>query len=365
MLLEEKNLSEDCQAEMYLRAFAKSSSRVRYVIIAIAVTSILIFVGFINSREGGWTNNRLRLAHIALDSLFPEPHSEAEAAEPDSEDKAAASLTLSSPSYDERSRQRALDWVQRRNLYSRPALEHRMEELERAQIDNVIIMRMPVLGLAFDVNDLGMFSGIALSVLLIMLTFSIARYRENLFLSLWKAKEICRQEGRQDAGDSKANLLYHSLAMTQVFSSPLTLARWRRGRISQLVTICTFMIPLPVQLLIFCHDFSTMNLGSLFSNSLTAFSMIAQAVSILVVVTLCVVCLVYARANERQWRKAFFMINPSLKQVPCPSWWERVEIAKPRHDYQGLIVKARSAGLQDLSPKGSPGGSLRSAEATP
>src|SRR5207244_3239164 len=85
----------------------------------------------------------------------------------------------------------------------------------------------PIPGVSIDINDLGLLSGIALCLLMTIVLVCVAREHENVFLSLYKVRMICSEE--QEAcsiGDSRANLLYHALAMTQVHNSPPTLARW-------------------------------------------------------------------------------------------------------------------------------------------
>ncbi len=355
-------LPEECQVEHYVEALKNASARVRHVMVTLTIASILIFVGYSNSRRDSWFAARIELARASADAWGPDTtdlntvfdglrveirEKEAVRDGDGDGDKQTSGKTYSmlldtdlttAPQIDDLGdkglKGRVAQWIQNRNITSRSSIEDIIRIMEEARTENAVVMRMPILGLAFDVNDLGLFSGISFVVLMIMLIFSLSRYHESLFLSLWKVRQICKDERRPCDRGSEANLVYHSLAMAQVFSKPPSLARPTGGGGRSLSRII-LIVPLLIQGLIFWHDSNTMDIGQMFNDQSTATSIGAQLFCIAVVLILTLICLAYTRSSEIRWRNTFLAINPCLKGVRQPSWLEWVALRKPKMDYEG------------------------------
>ncbi|HEX3130631.1 MAG TPA: hypothetical protein VH394_25055, partial [Thermoanaerobaculia bacterium] len=255
---------EEYEFETYIRSFTTASDRVRHVIFVSLIASILAFAAHRNSMHDGWMYRRIDLAR-----LFQKEHLAI-----DGENKVVlcrAKITpLSTKSTEEEKQKRreatehcndlesAIAWFQGSG-HSLKSFQYALAELERAKVAESQIVEVPFLGIEFDINDLGTFSSIGLSIIAIVLCYSMARHHENLFLCLWKVRRLGESEARYNDGQSKANFLYHALAMAQVFSRPPTLARWGKHYMSRIAPVALFFVPVAVQIVIFSYDLASIN----------------------------------------------------------------------------------------------------------
>lgn len=172
---------------------------------------------------------------------------------------------------------------------------------------------------------------------------------ENLFLALWKIRRVFDPEKKED-GQSLANLLYHALAMAELFSTPPSLARWRwRGGFT-LFSIVVF-IPFVLQCFILVHDLVTIDYGLLISKSMAISSISIQAICVLVVLLLATCCFIYSRSMDIQWAGTFNYINPSFEKYPQPSWWEWVRLRKFQMNYPAHLEELRTRRLREIEEK--------------
>jgi hypothetical protein len=89
--------------------------------------------------------------------------------------------------------------------------QHFHQKLLDLRAENVLYIRIPILGVAFDINDLGIFGGLAMAILLLWLRFSLWNERHNL--------QLCMDEA--NPGDMKA--VYRYLSMRQLLTIPPSL----------------------------------------------------------------------------------------------------------------------------------------------
>jgi len=300
----------DFELTTYIDIFKTSSNRVRYLILILTIASVLVFTGIMNSRRGGWLNQRVVLARVALrHEVWKDP-----------KDRKAQVPGFIQDSVNQV--RAAGEWAKRYSLDSDCAIQKRLEEMEKSHIQNALVMKMPILGLSFDVNDLGTFSGIAFVVLMLLLLTSLSHQHQNLILCLWRVRGICDNEKGLDKQDSRANLLYHGLAMTQVLAHPPTLARWRRGAVRHLPKLF-FLPPVSTQLLTASYDSMTFDFGQQLRGSFWAWAGLGwEWIAFLVVLTFALICGLYSQASNARWENTFAYINPSWwRNKPQVSWW--------------------------------------------
>ena len=144
----ELKLMKDSDPGLYVvDSFIKSSHLVRYSIITITITSILLFVGHHNSESDSWFNSRMRLAYTALhEKVWTYP-----------EGKLSGEKEL------------ARIWAKARNLESEDEVKDHIRTLEDARTGRLLLVQIPFFGVNHDVNDLGFFGSIALLILMLML----------------------------------------------------------------------------------------------------------------------------------------------------------------------------------------------------
>jgi len=228
-------------------------------------------------------------------------------------------------------------------------------------VDEMVLVNLPLLGISVDVNDFGLLGGITLTLLMALLLLSIRRMDENLYLAIFKIRRLHEEEERREDGDSRANLLYHALAMGQVFYHPPTLARWRIGRwqgLMQQTIRLVLLIPFFVHAWTVYGNAKTLYIAIWYRDGgIPFYRLMTQFLLLCVIGALVVACCWYARASEQRWRHAFFFVNPHhtlMKPTPLGRWlrltshWSKEE-KKLRAMLAGALVK-------EINPNASPNG---------
>jgi len=149
--------------EFYLDSNTHASTRVRSVLTLLVTATILTIMGLFNSCKSSWMTQRLKANfsydewryYIAQkyidDTIFLENIGYKRKG--DVLSKIPLSASIDSSLHDA--------WKNFRNSYY------------RSYIDNELNIRIPFFGVAFDINDLGLFAGIGLSAIFILLYMSL------------------------------------------------------------------------------------------------------------------------------------------------------------------------------------------------
>jgi hypothetical protein len=313
-------LGEDFEIDQYIHAFATSSDRVRYVILISAVASVLVFAAFWNSKENSWWNVRSRAARTAVrNQVWDNLKARLEICYK----KGPNAAGFSDPCEDI---EQISGWLPA-SRHGKQSLEAHLSELEKVRANDILMVSVPFLGIRFDINDLGAFSAIGLAMICTMLCFAMARQHENLYLCLWKVRRIAERERLPDDGESRANFLYHSLAMAQVFTRPPTLSRWKPRLLNRLAARGLLFVPVAVQSLILFYDAKTFWRAWGLNSRAAVNTMALQIVFFTFMVGSIIIAFLYSRAADQRWRRTFFAINPTLLDTDQPSWWEWVKVS--------------------------------------
>jgi hypothetical protein len=195
------------------------------------------------------------------------------------------------------------------------------EEYLKQYTDRATLATSPIPGVWIDANDIGIIGGVTLILLMAVLVFCVMREHENLHLALYKVRRLHDSEaesGESDHGDSKANFLYHALAMRQVLSSPPTLARWNRNAIFTLpFFLLVFLMPTIGYGFVVRTNWATAPVGSLYNVNIWALNAV-QFLLLGVLLVLSMTALLHARAMSKRWERAFRRINPRRVLVQQP-----------------------------------------------
>jgi hypothetical protein len=321
----------ELEFEQYIHSYGAASRRVRWIVIILTMALLLILNGWWSLRDNGWFKARA--------FNFPDQISATGAP--------IEVLPNLDPDAAQRWRKASGGVSAHRSLSDLSAAQLKVvhDEYLRQMVRHAIVMTVPVLGLHFDVNDLGVIGGLSLSLLMLLLYISIARETELLFLSLWRVEQLASDKN-QDRGDSSANFLYHSLAMEQVLSRPPTLARWHwRGWTSHAWTRALFFLPFAVHLVVVVHNLRTLPRSAALHTTWYTRGMKLQVVWAVVLLALGFICSRYAVANQQRWAKSFRRVNPRRSYSPQPGWWEWLRVRRPTRPWQqkGLMLPKEEA----------------------
>src|SRR5262249_6397538 len=148
----------DSSIEKVCETSNATSSSTRSILYVLMLVSVLAIIASINSYEWGyinnWTTSRMERNENAIEAILD-----------------TLILTHGTPlSYQD-------------SVYNAYRLEQRKKRLEnniRNEMDNVHMVKIPILGNSFDINDLGLIGGIAIFVLMFILRFTLTREASNL-----------------------------------------------------------------------------------------------------------------------------------------------------------------------------------------
>jgi hypothetical protein len=292
----QKKVTDEFEWKQSLETFTDSSDRGRYLMVVIVVAFFFCMICWLDSRQGSWIAGRVIHTRRAIQYQVWDP------ASPFRSKKSFPSLKA---------------WAETYHLHSRELLMSYLSKLEEMEAQTAYSVRIPFVGISFDVNDLGTVVGLSFLFLTLVLLASTYREHENLYLCLWKVRKMFEAERKPNIGLSESNLLYHALAMAQVFTNPPTLGRWRRNRLYYLPYLIFFLPVLP-ESLILGNDLSTVDLGEALSTPATYVSLSIQVLCISLGLVVSVFCVLYERSSAIRWRSTFYLINPKYRNLEQP-----------------------------------------------
>ena len=192
----------------YLDAAGDAAKRTRTVTIVLVVASVLAFVGLLNSLPDGWIVERLKTLSKAGVALNKPPDTIMDTEDTRSIAYLEEKIGPKPPRYKD-------DEDKKNNIETEQYKQYKDQYKElyiamvRIYADNTFTIRVPFFGIGFDINYLGLLSGLGFVIILILFRFSITRELDNLKLSFEVAKK------RTSLWE-----FYHLLAMRQVLTIP-------------------------------------------------------------------------------------------------------------------------------------------------
>jgi len=266
-----------------------TSSSTRSVLYVLLLVSILAIIATINSYNWGfitnWTSTRMARNESAIESIL---------------DTMIASHGT---------RQNYAD-----SLYNAYGLEQRKKRLEnniRNEMDNVHMVKIPILGNAFDINDLGLIGGIAIFVMMFILRFTLTREASNLKIALQsiterypdnansnlfddfietatsaKTKETTFTEWLASINHTRRQHHYNFLSMNEIFTiPPLEVEEGKQElRTGQKLVKNLFWFPAVIYILVVANDILSVPDGWAISKSNTALLLGSEALFLFLIV---------------------------------------------------------------------------------
>lgn len=283
--------------KLYLDAFSRASARVRFVLIATVLASILVFVGGWNSWKLSWQVSRISHLRTAVEyELWNET------VNPD--------LTAE----EERRIERAKRFLAARLLTSETSIRELHGRYQSYMVQHVSSVAVPFLGIVMDVNDLGIFGGLAFTLLLMWAAFSIYQSKRILEVSYRGYKQLLTKPGLEEA-----KVAYHGFTITQVFSVPPTVVRPHPSWVHWLPRTL-FVLPLLVHLAVTGYDIYSKEFAYSVNLAHTRVLFTCEALFGLVIAFLVVLCLRGEAAIDKLWNQAFkdLKVGP-LDSGPLPA----------------------------------------------
>jgi len=291
-----KDLPENIK--IALEAAAESAQRCRWTILVLVTASVLAFMASWNSLDRSW----IRIRQARLDDAV--------------DHWASASNTLEFSN--------SMHFVEAKfkmgalyggtnsnatNLFSH--LKRLRNDIDQFQNHEVRYVRIAFFGIGFDVNDLGVFSGIGFSILLIILAFSLKREVRNLKFFFELTNPELRPENRR-ANETKdyneiRRLGYNLLAMRQVLTLP-PVAQGADSSIAlgwRLLQWGPFIMPVLIQLTILVEDFTSFDAGQAWDPHRALLLIAYDSAAVVLVGIFTYICISERHLMNVEWNKAY------------------------------------------------------------
>lgn len=284
--------------KQYTDAAKDSTNRTRQILLVMIIASILMFAAFWNSRTRGWANSRLALAKATEHILSNQ-----------AERKEKPLIEEFKPSQSEDAQYRnARDFIHSSPIKTLQQAQDNLFWSQKIRTEQVGQIQVPVLGISFDVNDLGMLGGFTFIVLLIWVNYSLWHQSNNFKLAFDFAKELGDKETDEKRNDRTLYHTYQNLAMSQVLTIPPRPAStrptepdrpkaWVR-KVSKLL----YALPWAVQTTVVAHDWKTREIGRLINREATNTVLITGTVFWCLIVILTIMCFYMWRKTYNTWK---------------------------------------------------------------
>jgi hypothetical protein len=185
------------QIQEYLKAAIEASKRTRFVTLMIAITSVLVLVGLVNSFKGEWMLERLW--------ALSDPHNKYVETKIGKAPAQCDFLVREKPPLNSVIQSYSVAVVKYDQAYDAV-----YKAMVGAYVDR-LSTKVPLFGFSVDSNDLGMVGGLAFIIILLMYILSLIREAENVRM----AREQARLRGQQKD-------FYDALSMWQVLNIPVS-----------------------------------------------------------------------------------------------------------------------------------------------
>lgn len=294
---------DDLKSEAFASILTAAATRLRSATTACLITTGIALLAYLSQGPGDWLNARLDLVHAAIREQV----------------WANGSRPHGNPG------EAAAAWARQRGFTSKEELVQYANTLEGIRLERTIQSELQVLGttLSVDSIEIGALCCGAIAVLMLVMHDAYLRYHHVLYLALWRIHGIARAEAHGPA--SKANNLYHVLALEQTLDTPPTMARFGLGIGSRLRGVL-IILPVWVEGLFIQQDVAALPVLMSLSPRRAALLVILEVLAFALTLFSAVACLLYDRSNAWRWRRTFFYLNPSLLTKRPPGWltWVRV-----------------------------------------
>jgi hypothetical protein len=243
-----------------ITAAGSASARSRATLLTIVFVSIMAFSATWKSRPNSWLNMRSQTAALAVEYIA---HVTENGEKQLTDLPQVTSNELTGPDAAARldRLERGRKMAELRGIHDLDHAREYRREIEHIRLENVALVRVPLLGVTFDVNDSGMLAGIAFVVLLMLQRIALSRECD------------CLQALRSVMyGHSDRHAGYVFLAMTQVLTLPERAAadvpaQHHGSAFWKHVSKALVWLPVAVHLGLFANDIATLNIGMVISES--------------------------------------------------------------------------------------------------
>ncbi|MBI3881549.1 MAG: hypothetical protein HY301_15990 [Verrucomicrobia bacterium] len=275
--------------DSYIKATIDAGARSRVLVFALLTASVAFFAGAWKSRPGSWEDTRLEMARDGY--LYWEAVVNKEST---TNREISLSITGSnSGGYStnfykpvEPPPRKRIDQIRRylletRKITTQEEAKHYYDDLMKERIETVMHVKVPIFGVQFDINDIGIMAGLTFAVILTMLTVSLDREVKNLRLVFEKIRN-----GNTD--DQRA--VFDILSMNQVLNVPPVIGECHTRDFWSGLMKSFLVLPIAIQGGICAIDLNTLLVGVVQNETATATLLLLEGLFLGMIVVLTMHC---------------------------------------------------------------------------
>jgi hypothetical protein len=279
--MEDLQPSQMDEMRPYIDLADESSARGRRVIYVLVVATTLIGAAVWGYRPESWDNQEIAVVSFAARHLGEQP-------DPQKSSKTDLALFQNAKAY-----VAILGRVWKQDKDAKEFLLARKQNLQRMADDNYAHLKVPIIGVACNVNDIGLVGGFVLVVLLLVLRFALMREKANIKRTFEEAvTRGCLVE------------TYTLLSMSQVLTVPPGgAANSRSDRLWNHVHKWLFVLPAIALGSALLVDVDTIDAGWVISPKNTLVELIGGGFFLVCVLFLTYSCFVQSFEMDRIWEK--------------------------------------------------------------
>ncbi len=283
--MEEKNeIQNYSDNNLYLEMLNRltvTNRIVRIIVVVLVMTSILLFVGFWNSVEFGWTESRI---NILEKQLYWVEHLENKSKPTDLSAEENILFNKCKEYWDSK-------------CHTKETLIAEINCLRTAKINNIIFFNVPFLGITFDINDLGMIGGFSLTIIYFLLLYSFLNKHNQLEVIFKKLDTINNTHFKNNA--------YYLIAMDQVLTVPRDSIK--EGKNLRKFPRLLYIIPIVVFIFVLIYDLYTFSVGvdKLDSIAKTIIGYITSFIFFIIMIFELIYCLHIIIKTDILWNENF------------------------------------------------------------
>jgi len=233
----------------FIQNVENTSKNVRYIVVLMALASIISFIGIWNSMEANWMQKRIQFYdyQIKWHNCFENKKLEDSLIKVHKTDKELVEKYYKIKSY------------YSEHNYSEEVLKDLLLNLKINSFQNIYLIKIPIIGVAFDINDIGLISGATFSIILIVLLFSII-FKHN---QVKKTYDIIKYSHDSNKIEYLKLLLMNQVLTNDKIKMHDNINQFKKIIKLRSLPLILYAVPAAIHIFIFIFDLSTLSQGEL------------------------------------------------------------------------------------------------------
>jgi hypothetical protein len=279
----------------FLQKVDNASKNVRYIVVLIALASIVSSIGVWNSREKSWQGRRIQFYEyqIKWHDCFLNKNSEDSLLDTYRTDPESIEKYFQIKSY----------YLE--HSYSKEMLNQLLVNLKTSNFNNIFLVNVPIVGTSFDINDIGIVSGLTFIIALMVLLYSLM-FKYN---QIKNSFEVFRE--------SRDQIDYKKFLKLLLINQVLTVDRYKVGEIAagkfglekiirlRCLPLSLYMVPFITHTFIFIFDVCTFRIGIILGQTYSLWVCIISGFLAFLILLITIFIYIQLNSIDKLWKEIY------------------------------------------------------------